>query len=249
MVAGSADSASRAQSWVEGHRGGRERRQFFRMNVEVPATLFLRASDDLRRDCRIVNLSGGGCVVHLYSLEPIPDDVTHHIRFELPNRPLPLDFDCRLISAREAELEIAQELRFEFAAPRRGNQDAVIAYLQNRKQFERTSFRVAMPVALEAQTGLRQFVPYRGETTEVGKDYAICELTKFGLTVSSEVVATFRGPKFRDEIFFSALVTKVDRGMRGGYRVRVLFEQSGDAMVEFIRRHYHGKAKPIAEPD
>lgn len=219
------------------------------MNVDVPGKLFLRASDDLRRDCRIVNLSGGGCAVRLYSLEPIPDDVDHHIRFELPNRPMPLDFDCRLIGVDEAEEEIAQELRFEFVTPRTGNQDAIISYLQNRKRFEHTSFRVAMPVALEAQTGLRQFVPYRGETSEVGKDYAICELTKFGLTVSSEVVATFRGPKFRDEIFFPALVTKVDRGMRGGYRVRVLFEQSSDAMLEFIRRHYHGKAKPIAEPD
>ncbi|HUZ78598.1 MAG TPA: PilZ domain-containing protein [Chloroflexota bacterium] len=228
---------------------GAERRRFYRAKVVIPATLFLEANEDMRRTCEIFDLSGSGCALRYRSMEPVPDIPTHHLRFELPNRSLPVDFDCELVGAKETPNEIAQDLRFHFVNPRPGDQDAIISYLQNRKRFERTSFRVAIPVSIEAQGGLHQFVAYRGETSEVGRDYAICEMPKFPLAVSQDVVATFRGPKFRDEIFFQGVVLKVDHTARGGYRTRVELERTGDGMVDFVRKLYRAKAKPIASPN
>ncbi|MDE3078050.1 MAG: PilZ domain-containing protein, partial [Chloroflexota bacterium] len=75
----------------------RERRRFFRVEVDIPATLFLLASDDMRRTCRIFNLSGSGCALLLPSLEPISEEATHQVRFELPNKSDALYFDCQLV--------------------------------------------------------------------------------------------------------------------------------------------------------
>ncbi|MBV8087091.1 MAG: PilZ domain-containing protein [Chloroflexi bacterium] len=224
----------------------RERRRFPRTQVDIPATLFLHASDDMRRACRIQSLSGGGVGIYVATLEPLPVDASHEIRFELPNRSEALFFECAIVDAYEDKEGKGQIVHLTFTNPRAGYQDAVINYMQNRKRFDRAAFRVAMPVSMEAQTGLRQFVPYKGTTIEAGREYAVCDLQKFQLAVTSEVVATFLGPKFRDEIFLSATVTKVDRNpATGTVKVRIEFQPASDQMLDFIRRHYGAKAKPI----
>ncbi|MHB8619968.1 MAG: PilZ domain-containing protein [Chloroflexota bacterium] len=227
------------------NRQSPDQRRYFRASVDLPATLFLSASDDMRRTCRIFNLSGSGLALRVASLEPISADATHEIRFELPNRSEALYFECQVVYVTEDEGAGTQDLRLRFIDPRPGNQDAVISYLQNRKRFDRSAFKVAMPVSMEAQTGIRQFVPYRGTTVEVGKEYALCEMASFGLAVTSEVVATFLAPGYRDEIFLQAGVTKVERTGFGSYRVRILFQAPSDPMLDFIRRHYAAKAKAI----
>ena len=224
----------------------RERRAYFRIQVDIPATLFLQASDDMRRACRLFSLGGGGCGIYVATLEPLPLEASHELRFELPNRSEALYFECQIVALAEDKEGKGQLLHVAFVNPRPGYQDAVISYLQNRKRFERTAYKVAMPVSLEAQTGLRQFVPYKGTTIEAGREYALLELGRLQLAVTSEVVATFLGPKFRDEIFLAATITKVDRNpATGGYKVRIMFNAASDQMLDFIRRQYGAKAKPI----
>lgn len=227
----------------------RERRAYFRIPVDIAGTLFLQASDDMRRACRIFNLSGGGCGIFTGTLEPLPLEATHEIRFELPNRSEPLYFQCQIVGVKEDREGKGQYVRLAFIDPRPGYQDAVISYIQNPKRWDRQAFKVAMPVSLEAQTGLRQFVPYKGITVEAGREYALCDLQRFQLAVTSEVVATFLGPRYRDEIFLPATVTKVDRNPMGGYKVRILFAVPSDQMLDFIRRHYGAKAKAITNND
>jgi hypothetical protein len=226
--------------------GRRERRAYFRIQLDVPATLYLQSSDDLRRQCRMFSLGGGGCGVYVPTLEPLPVEATHQIRFELPSRADALFFDCQMVYVETDRDEKGQVVRLAFVNPRPGYQDAVISYIQNRERFDRVAFKVAMPVAVEAQSGLRQFVPYKGTTIEAGRDYALCDMAKFQLAVSAEVVATFLGPKFRDEIFLAAEVSKVERNSaNGNYRVRILFNAPSEQMVDFIRRQWVGKFKAI----
>jgi hypothetical protein len=194
----------------------------------------------------MVSLGGGGCAVYMPSMEPLPLEATHQIRFELPSRADALFFDCQMVNVRPDREEKGQTIHLAFLNVRPGYQDAIISYIQNRKRYDSAAFKVAMPVALEAQSGLRQFVPYKGTTIEAGREYALCDMQKFQLAVTSEVVATFLGPKFRDEIFLAATVGKVERNpVTGGYKVRVDFNTPSDQMLDFIRRQYAGKAKPI----
>jgi hypothetical protein len=224
----------------------RERRKLVRIPVDIGATLFLQSSDDMRRTCRIFNLGGGGCGLYVASLEPFATEPTHQIRFELPNRSEALYLDCAIVDMSPDKEEKGQYLHLTFVNPRPGYQDAVISYVQNPKRWDQKAFRVAIPVSMEAQTGLRQFVPYKGTTIEAGRTYALCELSRFQLAVTSEVVVTFLGPKFRDEIFLPATVSKVDRNpATGGSKVRVDFNTPSDEMLDFIRRHYGAKAKPV----
>ncbi|HUZ78483.1 MAG TPA: PilZ domain-containing protein [Chloroflexota bacterium] len=221
-----------------------EKRRFFRTNCDLPATLFLQSEDFMKRPVTIFNLSGSGCAVRFQSTELIAGDETHQLSFELPNRPQPMEFDCALVSAMD-DGQDGQELRLQFIKPRGGLQDAIVTYVQNRKRYESTAFKVAIPVAIEAQGGLRAGQAYKGTTLEVGKDYALCELGALGLTSSSEVIATFQAPHFRDELFFPSIITKVERNGRGGYFVRVLLNNPGDQMLEFVRHHYSDKAKAM----
>ena len=192
------------------------------------------------------SLGGGGCGVYIPSMEPLPLEATHQIRFELPNRNEALFFDCVMVKVEPDKDEKGQIVRLAFVEPRLGYQDAIISYIQNRKRFDSVAFKVAMPVALEAQGGLRAFVPYKGTTLEAGREYALCDMPKFLLPARSHVVATFLGPKFRDEIFLAAEVTKVERNPTNtNLRVRIMFEAPSDQMVDFIRRVYVGKFKPI----
>ena len=224
----------------------RERRHYVRTRMDIPTTVYLQSSDDLRRQCRMFSLGGGGCAVYMPSMEQLPLDATHQIRFELPNRPEALFFDCQMVQVEADKDEKGQVIRLAFLNPRVGYQDAIISYLQNRKRYDSVAFKVAMPVSLEAQGGRRAFVPYKGTTIEAGREYAVCELPKFLLAVSSQVVATFMGPRFRDEIFLPAEITKVERNpTNNNYRVRMMFEAPSDQMVEFIRKQYVGKFKPI----
>jgi acyl-CoA hydrolase len=224
----------------------RERRHFPRIQVDIPGILFLNASDDMRRACRVVSLGAGGAAVYVATLEPLPLEATHELRFELPNRSEALFFECAIVDRAEDKEGKGQHVHLHFTNPRAGYQDAVVNYMQNRKRFDRAAFRVTMPVSMEAQTGLRQFVPYKGTTLEAGREYALCDLQKFQLAVTSEVVVTFLGPKFRDEIFLPATVTKVDRNpATGTVKVRVEFNPASDQMLDFIRRYYGAKAKPI----
>src|SRR5579883_470665 len=228
----------------------RERRSWVRNQLDIPATLYLQSSDDLRRTVRMFNLGGGGCAVYLNSLEQVPIEATHQIRFELPSKSEALFFDCQVVHLETDKDEKGQILRLAFVSPRPGYQDAIIAYIQNRKRYDSVAFKVAMPVAIEAQSGLRQFVPYKGMTLEAGRTYALCEMEKFQLAPTSVVIATFLGPKFRDEIFLPAEVTKTERNPANNhYRVRIAFEQPSDAMVEFIRKQYAGKFKAITGND
>ncbi len=224
----------------------RERRQYVRIRLDIPATLYLQSSDDLRRQCHMFSLGGGGCAVYMPSLEPLPLEATHQIRFELPNRTEALYFDCVMVHVEPDKDEKGQIIRLAFVEPRLGYQDAIISYIQNRERYDRVAFRVAMPVTLEAQGGLRAFVPFKGTTIEAGRDYALCDMPKFLLAAHTHVVATFLGPKFRDEIFLPAEVQKVERNpTNNNYRVRILFEAPSDQMVDFIRRVWAGKFKPI----
>ena len=217
-----------------------------RIKLDIPATLYLQSSDDLRRTVRMFSLGGGGCGVYLPSLEELPLEATHQIRFELPSRSDALFFDCQMVKVETDEKEQGQVVRLAFIHPRAGYQDAVISYIQNRERFDRVAFKVAIPVAVEAQSGLRQFVPYKGMTAEAGRDYALCEMPKFLLGIGAHVVATFLGPKFRDEIFLPAEVAKLEHNpSNGSYKVRLSFDAPSDQMVEFIRRQYVGKFKPI----
>ncbi len=221
-----------------------QHRGFFREDVDIPATLFLLASDDMRRTVKIVNLSGSGCAVRINSLEPISLENTHQIRFELPNKSEALYFDCQLIRAVEVEAEGGQDLFFHFVEPQRAFQDTVISYLNNKKRYERTAWRVAIPVTIASQTGLRAFKPYKGTTVEAGRLYAVCEFKVFELATSSEAVVTFTAPGYRDDIFFISTISKVDH-TPAGYKVRVQFDSAGDKMLDFIRKYYGAKAKPI----
>lgn len=224
----------------------RERRTFPRITLDVPGTLFLQQSDDMRRTCRVLSLGGGGCGIYLATLEQLPLEATQQIRFELPSRNEALFFDCLIVNVALDKDEKGQYVHLAFVNPRSAYQDAIISYIQNRKRFDRVSFRVAMPVSLEAQGGLRAFVPYKGTTVEAGRDYALCELAKLLLPVATPVVATFLGPKFRDEIFLPATIGKIDRNpANNNYRVRIDFNEPSDQMLEFIRHHWGAKAKPI----
>ena len=228
----------------------RERRQYVRITLDIAGTFFLQQSDDMRRTCRVVSLGGGGCAIYIATLEQLPLEATHEIRFELPNRSEALFFDCVIVNLSLDKDEKGQYVHLAFVQPRRGYQDAVISYIQNRKRFDRAAFKVAMPVSLEAQSGLRAFVPYKGTTIEAGRDYALCELNRLQLAVTSAVVATFLGPKFRDEIFLPATVTKVERNpATNGYKVRIEFNEPSDQMLDFIRRQWGAKAKPITASD
>src|SRR5579862_9797063 len=228
----------------------RERRKYYRANVDIAATLYLQQSDDMRRTGRLISLGGGGCALYIATLEPLPLEATHEIRFELPSRADALYFDCLIVNVALDKDEKGQYLHLAFVEPRPGYQDAVISYLQNRKRFDRAAFRVAMPVSLEAQSGLRAFVPYKGTTIEAGRDYALCDMAKLQITHDSPVVATFLGPKFRDEIFLPATIIKVERNPASvGYRVRVEFSAPSDQMLDFIRHHWAAKAKPIQASD
>jgi hypothetical protein len=108
------------------------------------------------------------------------------------------------------------------------------------------AFKVTMPISIEAQSGLRQFVPYKGTTIEAGRAYALSEMPKFQLGIGARIVATFLGPKFRDEIFLPAEVAKLEYNpTNGSYKVRIAFDAPSDQMVEFIRKQYVGKFKAI----
>lgn len=224
----------------------RERRQYVRIQLDIPATLYLQSSDDLRRTVRMFSLGGGGCGVYIPSLEELPLEATHQIRFELPSRPEALFFDCQMVFVETDKDEKGQIVRLAFVHPRPGYQDAVVSYIQNRERFDKVAFKVVMPIAIEAQSGLRQFVPYKGTTVEAGRTYALSEHAKFLLSIGTPVVATFLGPKFRDEIFLPAEVAKLEHNpSNGSYRVRIAFNTASDDMVEFIRKQYAGKFKPI----
>lgn len=224
----------------------RERRAWVRIKLDIPALLYLQSSDDLRRTVRMFSLGGGGCGVYMSSLEEVPIEATHQIRFELPSKNEALFFDCQIVAMETDKDEKGQIIRLAFLNARPGYQDAIISYIQNRKRYDSVAFKVAMPVSLEAQGGLRAFVPYKGTTLEAGRTYALCELEKFLLAPTSQVVATFLGPKFRDEIFLPAEVARVQRNPQNNhYRVRIEFENGSDQMVEFIRKLYVGKFKPI----
>jgi hypothetical protein len=224
----------------------RERRAYVRIRLDIPATLYLQSSDDLRRTVRMFSLGGGGCGIYLASLEELTLEATHQIRFELPSRSDALFLDCQMVQVETDKDEQGQVVRLAFIQPRAGYQDAVVSYIQNRERFDRVAFKVTMPIAIEAQSGLRQFVPYKGTTLEAGRDYALCEMPKFLLGIGSHVVATFLGPKFRDEIFLPAEVAKLEYNPANGrYRVRIAFDAPSDQMVEFIRKQYVGKFKPI----
>jgi PilZ domain len=224
----------------------RERRQFPRTTLDIPGTLFLQQSDDMRRTCRVLSVGGGGCAIYLATLEELPLQATHEIRFELPSRNEALFFDCVIVNIAPDKDEKGQYVHLAFVNPRSGYQDAIVAYINNRKRFDRVSFRVAMPVSVEAQGGLRAFVPYKGTTVEAGRDYALCDMAKLLLPVSTPVIATFLGPKFRDEVFLPATIGKIERNpTNNNYRVRVDFNAPSDQMVEFIRHHWGAKAKPI----
>lgn len=221
-----------------------EQRRFFRVDTDLPAAFFIQSEDYLKRNGRVVNVSGSGCMVRIQSMESIPSDETHQVSFELPSRPQPLEFDCMLVSAQSQDGD-NQDLRLHFIKPRAGDQDAIVTYVQNKKRFDAMAFRVNIPVSVEAQSGLRQFVPYKGQTLEVGKDYAVCEMTSLGLAASSEVIATFQAPHFRDEVFFSSMISKVEKNTRGGYVIRLMLANPADQMIEFVRKHYGDKAKNI----
>jgi hypothetical protein len=224
----------------------RERRTYVRIQLDIPATLYLQSSDDLRRTVRMFSLSGGGCGVYVPSLENLPLEATHQIRFELPSRSDALFFDCQMVYVETDKEEKGQVVRLAFVHPRAGYQDAVVSYIQNRDRFDRVAFKVAMPIAIEAQAGLRQFVPYKGTTVEAGRDYALSEMPKFQLGIGSRIVATFLGPKFRDEIFLPAEVAKLEYNpANGSYKVRIAFDAPSDQMVEFIRKQYVGKFKAL----
>lgn len=195
---------------------------------------------------RIFSLGGGGCGIYIPSLEELPIEATHQIRFELPSRPEALFFDCQMVDVESDKDDQGQIVRLAFVHPRPGYQDAVVSYIQNRERFDKVAFRVAMPISIEAQSGLRQFVPYKGTTVEAGRDYALSDHPKFLLGIGAHVVATFLGPKFRDEIFLPAEVAKLEHNpSTGSYRVRISFDAPSDQMVEFIRKQYAGKFKPI----
>ncbi|MFI5269861.1 MAG: hypothetical protein ACHQ7M_20985, partial [Chloroflexota bacterium] len=49
----------------------RERRAYVRIQLDIPATLYLQSSDDLRRTVRMFSLSGGGCGIYRPSLEAL----------------------------------------------------------------------------------------------------------------------------------------------------------------------------------
>jgi c-di-GMP-binding flagellar brake protein YcgR len=224
----------------------RERRAYVRIQLDIPATLYLQSSDDLRRTVRMFSLGGGGCAVYLPSLEELPLEATHQIRFELPSRTDALFFDCQMVHVETDKDEKGQYIRLAFVQPRAGYQDAVVSYIQNRERFDRVAFKVAMPISVEAQQGLRQFVPYKGTTIEAGRDYVLADMAKFQLGIGSAVVATFLGPKFRDEIFLPAEVAKLEYNpANGSYKVRISFNAPSDQMVEFIRKQYAGKFKPL----
>src|SRR5438067_7615894 len=206
-----------------------ERRQSVRTTLDIPGTFFLQQSDDMRRTCRVLSVGGGGCAIYLATLEALPLEATHEIRFELPSRTEALYFDCVIVNVSPDKDEKGQFVHLAFVNARRGHQDAIISYIQNRKRFDRVTFRVAMPVSLEAQGGLRAFVPYKGTTLEAGRDYALCELPKILLPVETPVIATFLGPKFRDEVFLPGTIGKLERNTsNNNYRVRVDFNAPSD---------------------
>ncbi len=226
----------------------RERRGWVRIQIDIPATVYLQSSDDMRRTVRMFSLGGGGCGVYLSSLEQLPLEATHQIRFELPSRPEALFFDCQIVAVETDKNEEGQIVRLAFLNARPGYQDAIISYIQNRKRFDSAAFKVTMPVSLESQGGLRQFIPYKGTTLECGRTYALCELEKFQLAPTSQVIATFLGPKFRDEIFLPAEVMRIERNPNNNhYKVRIRFDPPSEAMVEFIRKIYAGKFKAIVD--
>ncbi|HEX6511647.1 MAG TPA: PilZ domain-containing protein, partial [Chloroflexota bacterium] len=108
----------------------RERRRWVRIRVDIPATLYLQSSDDLRRQCKMFSLAGGGCALYVPSLEPLPIEATHQLRFELPSRPEALFFDCQMVDVQTDRDEKGQIVRLAFVNPRPGYQDAIISYIQ-----------------------------------------------------------------------------------------------------------------------
>ncbi len=221
-----------------------QRRQCFRSSVQFKASLGQPNGHGLRPLCTIDDLSTGGCSIHMDSVQPIAADLQYEVRFELPNRPFPLIFDAKLVHARTTSDGAGQKAGFRFLNPPIGLQDAIAFYLNNRQHLDNRPLAVSVPVWLEAQEGLRRFIRYRGMTCEVGEKYAICQMPQLGLATTSEVLATFIAPHFRDEIAQEAIITRVERGAAEGYRVRIEFagRQLDDRMQLFVRQHYGRKS-------
>ena len=222
-----------------------ERRGFYRDRVDVPGTLYLNATDELRRPCRIVNLGGGGCEIELQMTQPVAVDSFHELRFSLPNRPGALVFDCELVAVEDLPSGQTQRLHARFVQPRPGYQDSVINYVHNRRHLDKAGYKVAMPVCMDPLRGSSRSESCMGMTVEAGRTYALAEFNRFTTPIGADVRATFLGPRIINETSLDAKVDDLTRTLRG-FKVRLSFEEPTEQVMEFVRKHYAPKAKRVS---
>ncbi|MGH2364056.1 MAG: PilZ domain-containing protein [Chloroflexota bacterium] len=222
---------------------GPGRRTMFRTKVDLPADMEIAGKDV---SVRIENLSGTGAAIIYHSIEPVPESGLW-LDLALPNRPKPLELELRLVHTRrftDAKGEMEQMLHVAFPSIRLGEQDNIIAYLNNIRLYEGKQYAVAATVKMEVVTGRRRFAKFVGQTMEIRPDKMKLMMDDFDAIAGSEVMLTVMAPHFADHIDVDAVkVEKVDIVSPRKAEVDVTIAKPNDNVLLFIRKYYPSSSK------
>ncbi|MHB8618592.1 MAG: PilZ domain-containing protein [Chloroflexota bacterium] len=228
-----------------GSRDDPSRRAMYRTSVDLPATLDFDVAQPI--PVRITNISGSGAALLLPSADPLPAG-TVWLDLAIPNRPKPLELEVRQIRRRHIPGENGQPdqqmIHVHFPGIRLGEQDAIIAYINNIRLYEGKQYTVAATVKMEVVTGRRRFAKFTGETMEIRPDKMKLMMDDFDAIENSEVMVTVMAPHFADHMDVDDVtVEKVKVVGPRKAEVDVVLSKPSDELVLFIRKHYPGAAK------
>ncbi len=219
--------------------GGHTPRAFFRSAVEFPAVLNIEGLKKPISVC-IRNLSATGAALSTASPDPLP--VTGlSLTADLPTRREPMEIEVVLVGTgpfMSPSGEPEQLLHVKFPTIRRIDQDAIVAFLNNQRAYERKMRTVSAPAEVEVITGRRAFAKFRGQTTRIRPDYAWLRMATFdnvvGAEVSLVVMSSERNAQIRID---GAKVESVDP-IGSEFDVRLVLAGTGEKVLQFLRTHY-----------
>jgi len=222
---------------------GPSRRTMFRTKVDLPADMEVAGKDV---SVRVENLSGTGAALIYHSIDPVPESGLW-LDLALPNRPKPLELELRLVHTRrftDSKGEMEQMLHVAFPSIRLGEQDNIIAYLNNIRLYEGKQYAVAATVKMEVVTGRRRFAKFVGQTMEIRPDKMKLMMDDFDAIAGSDVMLTVMAPHFADHIDVDDVkVEKVDIVSPRKAEVDVSIAKPNDNVLLFIRKYYPSSSK------
>ncbi len=220
-------------------------RAFFRATVNLRALVEV---EGMRKPLHVIvqNLGGKGAALITDFQQELPNNGMW-IELTLPTRPEPMELQILTVN-RRPNPDNAEEtiLHVTFPTIALSQQDAIVAYLNQLRSFERKQRIVEAPADVEVVTGRRAFATFKGHTLVVRPDHITLHMDRFDHIDGSDVTVTVMTADRAAKINVDGSVESTRAIADGAFEAEIAIASGGrggsakpgDKLIAFLRQHY-----------